>query len=165
MKKIVVAAVNSKQSINLELSQKISFVGEYDLIDLNDWQAGIPIFSNDLFQEKIPQQIISLHENFTLAKNIIIVTPEHNGYFSAFLKNILDWLSVVDRYHFTDKNLVLVVATPSTSGGKRLCELGAKSLSFTGAISVKSFLFGEYSPEKDVNNEINNLVLYIDSLT
>lgn len=36
MKTIVVAAVNSKQSINLELSQKISFVGEYDLIDLND---------------------------------------------------------------------------------------------------------------------------------
>lgn len=90
MKTIVIAAVNSENSINLELSQKISFLGEYDLINLNDLKENIPILSNDLIEQGIPEGISQLNEQIILAKNIIIVTPEHNGYFSAFFKNILD---------------------------------------------------------------------------
>lgn len=164
MKTIVIAAVNSENSINLELSQKISFLGEYDLINLNDLKENIPILSNDLIEQGIPEGISQLNEQIILAKNIIIVTPEHNGYFSAFFKNILDWLTVVNKKIFGDKNLILVIATPSAKGGLSLRQIASKSFIYMGAISFESFGFCEYSPEKDFNQEINQVIEHIDSL-
>lgn len=71
---------------------------------------------------------------------------------------------MVNKKIFSDKNLILIVATPSAKGGISLRQIASQSFTYMGAISFKSFGFCEYSPEKDFNQEINQVIEHIDSL-
>lgn len=57
-----------------------------------------------------------------------------------------------------------MIATPSAKGGLSLRQIASKSFIYMGAISFESFGFCEYSPEKDFNQEINQVIEHIDSL-
>lgn len=162
---LVLAIVNTTSSINLDLARKISYQGHYDLIDFNVYKDDLPVLSTDLLHEKrIPDHIRQIHLEIIKYKNIIIVTPEHNGYFSAFAKNILDWLSRVDNKYFLDKNIVLAVASPGAKGGQSLREFAQITLKFTGAKTVNNFGFGGYSVDGDANSMIQKVVDYIEDL-
>ncbi|MDQ0513787.1 chromate reductase [Mycoplasmoides fastidiosum] len=164
-KTLVIAAVNSANSINLDLSKKISYAGSYDLLDLNDYKQNLPILSNSLLAEKkFPEQIKEILVKLTGYQNVIIVTPEHNGYYSAFFKNIMDWLSRLDNAFFLDKNVVLVVASPGKLGGLSLRKFASETLKYTGAKSIKDFEFGSYSVDQDVAEKVQEVVEYINNL-
>ncbi|MEP5429839.1 MAG: NAD(P)H-dependent oxidoreductase, partial [Flavobacteriaceae bacterium] len=59
--------------------------------------------------------LIELKNDFHRTDSVILSVNEHNSHPSAYFKNVLDWLSRLERKFLQDKKVLLM----STSGGKR----------------------------------------------
>lgn len=156
MKKILAfAGSNSSTSINVQLVKHASTHIKHsavEFIDLRDYDT--PIYSADLEKAGIPKSITALIEKLKAADGYIIGTPEHNGSLTAFLKNILDWMSRVEREFFGHKPVVLL----STSGGKgggssSLQELTNKMKYFAGEV-VGKFSLGSFYESFDQEKSV-----------
>lgn len=148
MKKILVfAGSNSSKSINQHL---VSFAASevqnniVEKIKLTDFT--LPMFGEDIEREEgYSENLKALNKKIQEADALILSVNEHNGTVSAFFKNIVDWLSRLDRNFLSDKKILVM----STSNGKR----GAVSaLKFTknvlprfGAEVVESFSLPSFS--------------------
>ena len=117
----VLAFTGSNSSISLN-KQLLDYTmlqfskAQFNIINLEDYN--IPIYSEDIEKETgIPASVMVLKEMFSAYDAFVIASPEHNGYPSAFLKNILDWLSRIDRYTFGKKSPVLLLSTSPGAGG------------------------------------------------
>lgn len=118
------AGSNSSTSINFKLvKHTVSLVSKHD-INLKDGQIQtlnmvnypFPMFSEDYEREKgYSNSLVELKNDIQNADGIILSVNEHNGNPSAYFKNVLDWLSRVER-KFLENTKVLLM---STSGGKR----------------------------------------------
>lgn len=113
---------NSSVSINKKLIDYTSTLltgVDTKTINLTDYEP--PIYQHDEEEKNgLPQQTVALLELFDQADGIIISTPEHNGMPPAFFKNILDWMTRINR-HLDRKEKYLEnkpVMLMSTSGGR-----------------------------------------------
>lgn len=118
MKKILAfAGSNSSMSINHQLIVSVAEIIDFakvDVIRLRDFE--VPIFGIDAERETgIPKQMHELKNIISDYDGFIISTPEHNGIPPAFLLNILDWMSRINRRIFNEKPMLLL----STSDGAR----------------------------------------------
>ena len=111
------AGSNSSTSINFKLVKlTTSLVQNHDLQTLNMAGHPFPMFSEDLEREKgYPDALTGLKDQIAQADGIILSVNEHNGNPSAYFKNLLDWLSRLER-NFLEGTKVFLM---STSGGKR----------------------------------------------
>ena len=110
---------NNPDSINEKLVQSlISKYSEYDIrfIDLKKFDA--PIYSQEIQSNGIPAAILELYKIFQESEGFIIASPEHNGLPSAFLKNTIDWLSVITQKFFDNKPVLLLSTSPGATGAK-----------------------------------------------
>jgi len=162
MKKILAfAGSNSSVSINGKLVQfAISEIKSHDvkLIKLTDYP--LPIFSEDLEKEKgYSVEVMMLKNEIQAADALIISVNEHNGALSSFFKNVLDWLSRLDRNFLEGKKILLM----STSNGKRgaatALEYAKGVLPRFGGEIIESFSFPSFSEnfsveKKTVTNEL-----------
>lgn len=130
------AGSNSSTSINFKLVElTTSLVQNHDLQTLNMAEHPFPMFSEDLEREKgYPDALTGLKDQIAHADGIILSVNEHNGNPSAYFKNLLDWLSRLER-NFLEGTKVLLM---STSGGKR----GAK-----GSLSVIEGMLPRFGAE------------------
>ena len=130
------AGSNSSTSINFKLVElTTSLVQNHDLQTLNMAEHPFPMFSEDLEREKgYPDALTGLKDQIAQADGIILSVNEHNGNPSAYFKNLLDWLSRLER-NFLEGTKVLLM---STSGGKR----GAK-----GSLSVIESMLPRFGAE------------------
>ena len=130
------AGSNSSTSINFKLVElTTSLVQNHDLQTLNMAEYPFPMFSEDLEREKgYPDALTGLKDQIAQADGIILSVNEHNGNPSAYFKNLLDWLSRLER-NFLEGTKVLLM---STSGGKR----GAK-----GSLSVIESMLPRFGAE------------------
>jgi len=87
--------------------------------------VALPLYNPDIEAE--PQwrsRVEALHERFAAADGVVVLTPEHNGQVSAYLKNTVDWLSRLPRLDdrfagagaFKDMPILLAGATTGWSG-------------------------------------------------
>ncbi|WP_335965308.1 NAD(P)H-dependent oxidoreductase [Galbibacter sp. PAP.153] len=118
MKKIIAfAGSNSSTSINYELVKyTVSLIDDFDIQLLNMTNMPFPLFSED--DEKAngyKNSLIELKDDILEADGVIISVNEHNSNPSAYFKNLIDWLSRVDRKFLADKYVFLM----GTSAGKR----------------------------------------------
>lgn len=111
------AGSNSSTSINFKLVQyTITLVEGHDVRVLNMANHPFSIFSeDDEKQNGYSNALVEFKENIRKADGLILSVNEHNGNPSAYFKNVLDWLSRLDR-NFLEGTKVLLM---STSGGKR----------------------------------------------
>ncbi|SRX54985.1 NADPH-dependent FMN reductase [Aequorivita sp. CIP111184] len=165
MKKILFfAGSNSSKSINHKL---VSFASsqiaghEAELIKLTDYE--LPLFGEDIEREKgYSVDLKMLYNKIKEADALVVSVNEHNGMVSAYFKNILDWLSRLDRNFLEGKKVLLM----STSNGKRGAAL---ALEYTknilprfGATVVESFSIPSYSENfSEETNSISNEVLLL----
>jgi NAD(P)H-dependent FMN reductase len=114
---LALAGSNSSTSINFKLVQHTtSLVQTYDIQELNMAKHPYPMFSeDDEKQNGYPDALVKLKDNFQQAEGLILSVNEHNGNPSAYFKNVLDWLSRIDRKFLEGTKVFLM----STSGGKR----------------------------------------------
>lgn len=165
MKKILCfAGSNSSKSINHKL---VSFAASQivgsnvQIIKLTDFD--LPIFSEDIEREKgYSVDLKMLYNKIREADALVISVNEHNGMVSAFFKNVMDWLSRLDRIFFEGKKILLM----STSNGKRGA---ASALEYTknilprfGGKVVESFSIPSFSENfSEETQSISNEVLLL----
>ncbi|MEM6644444.1 MAG: NAD(P)H-dependent oxidoreductase [Bacteroidota bacterium] len=151
------AGSNHQQSINYKLvnfaSTKLS-AEEVHLLDIRSWN--VPIYSIDHDPDETPSEISQLIDLIKTHHGFVISTPEHNGNISAFLKNILDWLSRRSDQVFEGKPVLLLSTSPGGSGGANSLDYLEKSLPRQGALIASKFSlpsFYQNFREEDLNDE------------
>ena len=154
MKKIIAfTGSNNPNSINQKLVQSI--IKKYpdqniEFIDLKKFN--VPIYSQDIEQNGIPEPIKKLFQLFTETDAFIIASPEHNGLPSAFLKNMIDWLSRIDQRFFSEKPVLLLSTSPGPTGGKTHLQILEKLVLRWGGLFVEQYSLGSFDQNFDKNN-------------
>lgn len=149
MKKIIAfGGSNSSTSINKQLATYASNLledVEVEVLDLNDFD--LPLYGIDLEKSdgypKDAERFLELIKN---SDGIILSLAEHNGAYSTAFKNLLDWLSRIDKNVFQDKPMLLMSAAPGGRGGASVMEIALNKFPRLGANISGNFslpLFGE----------------------
>lgn len=146
------AGSNSSTSINYALVKYTAgLITDIPIKLLDLAQCPFPMFSEDHEREQgYSDALRELLLDIQNADGLLISVNEHNGALSAYFKNLLDWLSRLDRKCMADKRVLLM----ATSGGKRgaIGALGQAEqlLARFGAIVTATFslpLFHDYFKE------------------
>src|SRR6056297_455108 len=111
------AGSNSSTSINFELIRHTcSLIDTEEVRIMNMHNYPFPMYSEDYEREHgYLNALNKIKRDMQIAKGIIISVNEHNSYPSAYFKNLIDWLSRLDRDFIREQKVFLM----STSGGKR----------------------------------------------
>lgn len=127
------AGSNSSKSINFSLvKHTVSLIKDHDVQLLNMANMPFPLYSEDHEREQgFSNSLIELKDDMQQADGLIIAVNEHNGNPSAYTKNLIDWLSRLERKFLEGSKILLM----STSRGKR----GAKGSLETVAALIPRF--------------------------
>lgn len=150
------AGSNSSTSINYKLVRyTTSLINDFE-IRLTDMAfCPFPMYSEDYEKENgFSNSLIEFKEDLQKASGIVLSVNEHNSYPSAYFKNLIDWLSRVDRDFIRNKKVFLM----STSGGKRgaqsSLEVTEKILSRFGADISDTFSLPSFGDNFDLEKGI-----------
>jgi NAD(P)H-dependent FMN reductase len=116
-----------------------------------------PMYSQDHEREKgFSNSIVELKDDLQAADGLIISVNEHNGNPSAYTKNLLDWLSRLERRFLPDSKILLMSASPGARGGQgSLKVVEALIPRFGGEVIATFSLPGfreNFDPEKGITN-------------
>ncbi|TRZ44961.1 NADPH-dependent FMN reductase [Robertkochia solimangrovi] len=148
MKRILAfAGSNSSTSINYELvSYTVSLIDDYEIQLLNMSKMPFPLYSADMEKaEGFKNSLIELREDIIEADGIIIGVNEHNRNLSAYFKNLIDWLSRLDRKFLDKKPVMLTSTSDGDFGGSRSLKIASETLPRFGAEIVSTFSLPNYS--------------------
>ncbi|MDQ3393134.1 MAG: NAD(P)H-dependent oxidoreductase [Bacteroidota bacterium] len=173
MKKILAfSGSNSSRSINQKLLEwviKLIKNQEVNTINLNDFP--LPIFDIDLEESQgIPQKAYDLKEIFDRHEGFILAVPEHNSSMPSFFKNIIDWLSRIEKGFFREKPILLISTSPGPSGGRNVLPEVEKVVSgylagkVIGRLGFPKFFRIFQNHDEEVHLKDENLELEIKSL-
>ncbi len=152
MKLIAFGASNSKKSINQQLAVWAAKQTGYHIleIDLNDFE--MPIYSIDREREQgIPPEAKEFKSILNNADGIVISFAEHNGSYSAAFKNVMDWVSRVERPLWLNKPMFLLATSPGARGAKGVLETASMSFPHMGGQVVAKFSLPSFS--KNFNDQ------------
>lgn len=145
---------NSSSSINTQL---VNFAGsliqknKVDSIDLRNYE--LPIYSSDIENEEgLPSTLDSLIKKFDKVDAFMFSLPEHNGYMTAFFKNITDWLSRADGKFFKGKPVLLLASSPGAGGAKSGMEKTAHVFGYFNADIKGQYSLGSFYDNFDTQN-------------
>lgn len=115
---LALAGSNSSTSINYQLVQyTASLVQEHSVQQLNMAQRPFPMYSEDAEkQQGYPSALVELKDKIQQAEGLILSVNEHNGSPSAYFKNIIDWLSRIERHFLADTQVLLMATSPGKRG-------------------------------------------------
>ncbi|WP_025739702.1 NADPH-dependent FMN reductase [Aquimarina pacifica] len=147
MKKILAfAGSNSSTSINNKLVKFVaSEITEHNVrtIELIDYE--LPMYSED--EEKnngFPGILMALNQQISDVDALLISVNEHNGSLGAFFKNMIDWLSRLNRNFLEGKKVLLMSTSPGKRGGASALEFAKTVFPRFGAEIVDSFSFPSF---------------------
>ncbi len=161
MKKILAfAGSNSSTSINhLFLTHLVNRIQAHEVKLIKLSQYDIPLYSKDLEADRgFPTDIKVIKNLIEEHDALIISVNEHNGTVSAFFKNVMDWLSRLDRSFLTGKRILLTSTSPGARGAASSLEYTKGILPRFGGKVVQSFSFPSFN-DNFQNNVIQNEVL------
>jgi len=135
------AGSNSSTSINFKLvKHTISLVQKHDIQTLNMAEHPFPMYSEDHENEHgFSDALMNLKNDIKNSDGIILSVNEHNGNPSAYFKNVLDWLSRLDRSFLEDTKVLLMSASGGGFGGARSLEVVNNMLTKFGGEVVSTF--------------------------
>jgi len=153
MKKVLAfAGSNSSTSINQKLVNYV--VSKLENTNTKTLELGaykIPMYSEDVEKnEGFPIAIQELKNEIAACDGLIVSVNEHNGGLSAFFKNVLDWLSRVDRNFLANKKVLLMSTSPGGRGAAGALDYAKSSFPRYGATIVESFSFASFYDNFDV---------------
>lgn len=148
MKKIIAfGGSNSRQSINKQLAGFVlSQVQEIDgtLLDLNNFV--LPIYGIDHEKEQgIPAVATAFRDQIAAADGIILSLAEHNGSYTAAFKNLLDWLSRINKEVWMNKPMLLLATSPGGRGAATVLAQAKDSFPRFGGNIIADFSLPRFS--------------------
>ncbi len=156
MKKLVAfAGSNSSTSINqLLVDYVVSKLEHVSAESLRLTDYAIPMYSEDIEkQDGFPESVQQLKSKIAQADGVVISVNEHNGSLSAFFKNILDWLSRVDRNFLEGKKVLLMSTSPGGRGAAGALAYAQSSLPRFGGTIVESFSLASFYDNFDTTTK------------
>ena len=160
MKKILAfAGSNSSTSINQELlDHVVDRIQGHEVKKVNLTDFPLPIYSQDIEKnEGFPVNATIIKNLIAESKALIIAVNEHNGAPSAFFKNIIDWLSRVNKNFLEDKKILLISTSPGKRGAKSSLEYTKDIFGRFGGEVIESFSlpsFKDNFQDGKVTNEV-----------
>lgn len=161
------AGSNSSTSINHQLVTYLTTQLQqtsFELFKLSDMD--LVIYSEDEQRENgFPSSINQIYKHIQASKGIIISVNEHNSNPSAFFKNVLDWLSRLDRKFLEGKKVFLLSASTGARGGMSALEVVEKLIPRFGGEVIATYSFPSFKENFSVedgkisNEEINNEIV------
>lgn len=130
------AGSNSSSSINFQLvKHTASKIEDHKVQLLNMANYPFPMYGEDIEKEKgYSNSLVEFRGYIQNADGLIISVNEHNSNPSAYFKNLIDWLSRLDRKFLTDKKVLLMSTSPGKRGG-------------IGALGVVEQIFTRFSAQ------------------
>jgi len=117
----------------------------------------VPLFSLQEEEKGLPKPIKLLFKEFAQADGFIVASPEHNGLPTAFLKNLIDWISRIDQKFFGGKPVLLLSTSPGFNGGASHLRVLEKLLPIWGGNLTGSYSLGSFNHNFDpINHKITN---------
>ncbi len=146
MKKILAfAGSNSSTSINQQLVEYVSSqIKDHQIKVIYLANYTMPMYSEDEEKNGFPGMALGLKQEISEMDALIISVNEHNGSFSAFFKNIIDWLSRLDRNFLEGKKILLMSTSPGKRGGLSALEYGKSLFPRFGGEIIESFSFPSF---------------------
>ena len=150
---------NSSTSINQKLLEYVvSEITEHKTKILKLVNYSMPMYSED--EEKnngFPGMTLGLKQEISEVDALIISVNEHNGSWSAFFKNVIDWLSRLDRNFLENKKILLMSTSPGKRGGIGSLEYAKNVLPRFGAEIIESFSFPSFHENFSIkDNEVTD---------
>lgn len=153
MKILAFAGSNSPTSINHQLILNVTGrITEHDVEVLELRELEIPIYSIVKEKEGIPQDVKFLYEKIQDHSALIISVNEYNAGISGFFKNVVDWLSRVDRNFLLKKKILLMSTSPGKRGGASALDYSKAQFPRFGGEVFESFSLPEFYQNFDSQN-------------
>jgi len=155
------AGSNSSKSVNLKLVRyTVSKFSEDKTQILNLANMPFPMYSEDQEREAgFSNSMIEFKDDIQKADGLIISVNEHNSYISAYFKNLLDWLSRLDRDFIRGKKILLMSTSPGKRGAIGALEVANNMLTRFGAEVVTTFSLPSFHTNFDAAMGITDLEL------
>lgn len=152
------AGSNSSTSINLKLVRfTANQMENHDVQVLNLANYPFPMYSEDHEKEHgFLNSLIELKKDIKNADGIVISVNEHNGGLSAYFKNVIDWLSRLDRDFIKGSKVLLLSTSPGKRGGIGAQEVAKNTLSRFGAEILGTFSLPSFNENFDAENGITD---------
>lgn len=152
------AGSNSSTSINYKLVKYTAGLAtDHKVQLLNLANYPFPMYSEDIEKEKgFSNSLVELKNDIQNADGLIISLNEHNGSPSAYFKNLIDWLSRLERKFLADKKMLLMSSSPGGRGGIGSLETVEELLPRFGAEIVATFSLPSFTANFDEKSGIVN---------
>lgn len=134
------AGSNSPTSINHQLILNVvNRITDHDVDVLQPAEMEFPIFSIVREKEGIPGDVQRYYDRIRNATALIISVNENNRNVSAYFKNVIDWMSRVNRDFLEGKKILLMSTSPGKRGGAAALEYCANVFPSFGGEVVEQF--------------------------
>lgn len=152
------AGSNSSTSINYQLvKHTTSLVENHEIRLLNMVNYPFPMYSPDLEKkEGYSNSLVELKNDIQKSDALFISVNEHNGMPSAYFKNVLDWLSRLERKFLLNKKVLLMSTSPGQRGGIGALEMIEAVLPRFGGEVVATFSLPSFTANFDPGKGITN---------
>jgi NAD(P)H-dependent FMN reductase len=129
---------------------------QIDKVDLLDFP--LPIYTIDNEKELgFPENAKKFMNKIETADLIIISFAEHNGSYTAWFKNLFDWLSRINSKFLQGKKLLLLSTSSGARGGISVLTAALDRLPRHGGAVIGSFSLPNFETNFDADKGIFNL--------
>lgn len=144
-------ASSSRESINRQLAyyaaDQLSEVA-VQRVDLIDFE--LPMYSIDRqTEEGFPEGALLFLDYIRACDGIVVSLAEHNHSYTAVFKNLLDWMSRIERKIWLEKPMWVLSTSPGGRGGANVMEAALKWFPFAGGEIVSTFSLPSFSKNFD----------------
>ena len=106
-------------------------------------EVGLPLFDQDYEGDTtLQQKVMQIHTRFSAADGVIVACPEYNGQPTAYLKNLIDWLTRMAYVRanvgnpLIDVPVLLCSASTGSSGGSLAIPSLRALFGYVGAVVI-----------------------------
>jgi len=158
---LALAGSNSSTSINFKLVKYTAgLIVDKEVQLLNMVNYPFPLFSEDNEREKgFSNSLVELRDDIMKANGVILSVNEHNSNPSAYFKNVLDWLSRLERKFLEDTEVLLMSTSPGKRAGQGSLEIIEKLLPRFGATISATFSLPSFYENFDSEKGITDSAL------
>ncbi len=125
-------------------------------------QVDLPFFDEDLeTQPALVERVAALHHRFQACDGLVVASPEYNGQPTAYLKNLIDWISRwahIDpqcKNPFPGRTLLLCSASTGWSGGAVALPQARALFAYVGCLVAAETICVPYADQVWMENQFS----------